>query len=55
MLDAAEAGEVPFVFVAVAVNVYAVLSARPVTGHDPDAPVTVHVIGGVVAGVGVTV
>ena len=42
-------------FVAVAVNVYAVLSARPVTSHDPEGPGAVHVIGGVVAGVGVTV
>ena len=53
--DGSEASEVSTVFVAVAVNVYAVPSAKPVTSQDPDAPVTVHVMGGVVAGVGVTV
>jgi hypothetical protein len=42
--DATDAAEVPgAVFVAVAVNVYAVPFVRPVTGHDPEAPVTVHV------------
>ncbi len=41
--DAADAAEVPPAFVAVAVNVYAVPFVRPVTTHDPDAPVIVHV------------
>jgi hypothetical protein len=34
---------VPPAFVAAAVNVYAVPFFRPVTSHDPDSPVTVHV------------
>ena len=41
--DAPEAAEVPFVFVAVALNVYAVPLVSPVTSHDTDTPVTVHV------------
>ena len=41
--DAPDAPEVPPVFVAAAVNVYAVPFVRPVTSHDPDSPVTVHV------------
>ena len=41
--DAADAAEVPPAFVAVAVNVYAVPLVRPVTTHDPDAPVIVQV------------
>ena len=41
--DAAEAAEEPTLFVAVAVNVYAVPFARPLTSQDPDAPGTVHV------------
>jgi hypothetical protein len=57
VLDAAEGreGTGEDAFVAVAVKVYAVLSFRPVTSHDPEGPGAVHVIGGVVAGVGVTV
>jgi hypothetical protein len=42
-VDGADAAEVPPVLVAVAVNVYSVPFDRPVTSHDPDAPVTVHV------------
>jgi hypothetical protein len=41
--EASEAAEVPFVFVAVALNVYAVPFVSPVTSHDTDTPVTVHV------------
>ena len=41
--DAPDAPEVSRAFVAVAVNVYGVPFARPVTGHDPDSPETVHV------------
>ena len=41
--DGEEASESTGVFFAVAVNVYAVPFVRPVTGHDPEAPVTVHV------------
>ena len=39
-----DVAEVPAAFVAVVVNVYAVPAMRPVTGQDPDAPVTVHVL-----------
>jgi hypothetical protein len=38
-----DATEVPAAFVAVALTVYAVPGARPVTSQDPDTPVTVHV------------
>jgi hypothetical protein len=41
--EAADAADVPPAFVAVAVNVYAVPFVRPVTTHEPDAPVIVHV------------
>ena len=41
--DAADPLEVPVALVAVAENVYAVPLLRPVTVHEPDAPVTVHV------------
>jgi hypothetical protein len=41
--DAVDADDVPPEFVAVAVNVYEVPLLRPVTVHDPLAPVTVHV------------
>jgi hypothetical protein len=34
---------VPPAFVAATVNVYSVPFVSPVTSHDPDAPVTVHV------------
>ena len=53
--DGVDAPEVPAAFVAVAVNAYAMPVARPVTSQDQGAPVTVHVVGGVVAGVRVTV
>ena len=43
-LDALEALDVPAEFVAVVVNVYAVLFVKPVTTHEPDAPVTVQVL-----------
>jgi hypothetical protein len=39
-----DAAEVPALFVAVAVNVYAVPLVSPVTSQDPDAPDTVHVL-----------
>ena len=42
--DADDADDVPAVFVAVEVNVYAVLLLRPVTVHEPEAPLTVHVL-----------
>ena len=42
-LDALEALDVPAEFVAVVVNVYAMLFVKPVTTHEPDAPVTVQV------------
>jgi predicted component of type VI protein secretion system len=38
-----DAEEVPPVFVAVEVKVYAVPLVNPDTTQDPDAPVTVHV------------
>jgi hypothetical protein len=41
--DAGDAVDVPPAFVAVAVKVYGVPFVRPVTVHEPDAPVTVHV------------
>ena len=41
--DAGEALEVPVALVAVAEKVYAVPLLRPVTVHEPDAPVTVQV------------
>ena len=41
--DATDAADVPVVFVAVVVKVYAVPLVRPVTEHDPDVPVTVQV------------
>jgi hypothetical protein len=40
--EAADAAEVPAVFVAVALNVYSLPPVSPVTSHDPDAPVTVQ-------------
>ena len=43
-LDAVDALDVPAEFVAVVVNVYAVLFVKPVTAHEPDAPVTVQVL-----------
>jgi hypothetical protein len=52
--DTAEAADVPAVFVAVAVNVYAVPFFRPATSQDQGALVTVYVTGVMVAGVGVT-
>jgi hypothetical protein len=42
-LDAAEPLEVPVALVAVAENVYAEPLVRPVTVHEPAAPVTVQV------------
>ena len=42
-VDAVDALDVPAEFVAVVVNVYAVLFVKPVTTHEPDAPVTVQV------------
>ena len=42
-LDALEALDVPAEFVAVVVNVDAVPFVKPVTAHEPDAPVTVQV------------
>ena len=42
-LDAVDELDVPAEFVAVVVNVYAVPFVKPVTTHDPDAPVTVQV------------
>jgi hypothetical protein len=42
-LDAADALDVPAAFVAVVVNVYPVPFVKPVTAHDPDAPLTVQV------------
>ena len=42
-LDAVDALDVPAEFVAVVVNVYAVPFVKPVTTHEPDAPVTVQV------------
>ena len=41
--DAADADDVPSALVAVEVNVYAVPLISPVTVHEPDDPVTVHV------------
>ena len=41
--DAADPLEVPVALVAVAENVYAVPLLRPVTVHEPAAPVTVQV------------
>ena len=41
--DAVDAPDVPAEFVAVVVNVYAVPFVKPVTAHEPDAPVTVQV------------
>ena len=41
--DAVDALDVPAEFVAVVVNVYAVPFVKPVTTHEPDAPVTVQV------------
>ena len=41
--DGPESPEVPAVFVAVALNVYAVPTVRPVTSQTPEVPVTVHV------------
>jgi hypothetical protein len=41
--DATDAADVPVVFVAVVVKVYAVPLVRPVTEHDPDVPMTVQV------------
>ena len=41
--EAVEPPDVPPALVAVAENVYAVPLVRPVTVHEPDAPVTVHV------------
>ncbi len=42
-LDAVDALDVPAEFVAVVVNVKAVPFVKPVTTHEPDAPVTVQV------------
>ena len=42
--DAVEELDVPAEFVAVVVNVYAMLFVKPVTTHEPDAPVTVQVL-----------
>ncbi len=42
--EAPDTAEVPPLFVAVAVNVYAVPLVSPVTSQDPDAPETVHVL-----------
>ena len=42
-LDAVDALDVPAEFVAVVANVYAVPFVKPVTAHEPDAPVTVQV------------
>ena len=41
--DALDKLDVPAEFVAVVLNVYAVPFVKPVTAHDPDAPVTVQV------------
>ena len=41
-LDALEALDVPAVFVAVVLKKYAVPFVKPVTTHEPDAPVTVQ-------------
>ena len=43
-VDAVEGDEVPEVFVAAEVKVYAVPLVRPVTVHEPDEPVTVQVL-----------
>ena len=43
-LDAVDALDVPAEFVAVVVNVYGVPFVKPVTTHEPDAPVTVQVL-----------
>ena len=42
--EADPAGELPDAVRATVVNVYAVPAVSPVTVHDPDAPVTVHVL-----------
>ena len=42
-LDAVDELDVPAVFVAVVVNVYAVPFVKPVTAHEPEAPVVVQV------------
>jgi hypothetical protein len=42
LFDAAEAGPVPTKFVAVTVNVYAVLDCKPVTVKGEEAPVAVN-------------
>jgi hypothetical protein len=42
--DADPAGELPDAVLATVVNVYAIPAVSPVTVHDPDAPVTVHVL-----------
>jgi nucleoside-diphosphate-sugar epimerase len=42
LLDAAEAGPVPRLFVAVTVNVYAVSDCNPVTVTGDEAPVPVN-------------
>jgi hypothetical protein len=41
-IDATDELDVPAPFVAVDVKVYDVPFVRPVTVHEPDAPVTVH-------------
>ena len=41
-LELDEDEDVPTLLVAVLLNVYDVLLVRPVTTHDPLAPVTVH-------------
>ena len=46
-----DTAEVPPLFVAVAVNVYAVPLVSPVTSQDPDAPETVHVLAALPAAV----
>ena len=43
-LDAVDKPDVPAEFVAVVVNVYGVPFVKPVTTHEPDAPVTVQVL-----------
>ena len=43
-VDALDKPDVPAEFMAVVVNVYAVLFVKPVTTHEPDAPVTVQVL-----------
>jgi hypothetical protein len=43
-LEAPDEPDVPPALVAVVVNVYGVPLARPVIVHEPDAPVTVHVL-----------